>query len=1166
MSSSFVHLSLHSEYSLADSVVRVKPLMSAVRERGMPAVAVTDLANLFAMVRFYRSARAAGIKPIVGADVWIDEGDETAPSLLRLLCQNRDGYRSLCELISAAYQSPRSHGQPVITRDQLRKTGSAGLLAISAGMDGDVGRCLVAGHTRQAGAALRGWVKVFPKRFYLEISRVGRAGEEGYIEGAVRLAAKASVPVVATNDVRYIDREDFEAHEARVCIHQGHTLDNPGRPRTYTEQQYLKSPAEMAELFADIPEALDNTVEVAKRCSLDLAFGQSVLPDFPVPDGMTADSYLRQTSADSLDERLSQLVAEAADATAPTPADYRERLAAELDVICGMGFPGYFLIVADFIRWARENGVPVGPGRGSGAGSLVAYVLGITDLDPIRYELLFERFLNPERVSMPDFDIDFCMEGRDRVIDYVASRYGRGSVSQIITFGTMAARAVVRDVGRVLGQPFGFVDRIAKLIPFEIGMTLDKALAQDEEFKRTYESEEEVRAIIDLARQLEGLARNAGKHAGGVVIAPGPLTDYTPLYFEEAGGSPVSQFDKDDVESIGLVKFDFLGLRTLTIIDRAVKSINHGRQETDEELLDIAHIPLEDKKTFALLKRCATTAVFQLESRGMKDLVKRLQPDRFDDIVALVALFRPGPLQSGMVDDFISRKHGKNDAPIDYFHPKLKSILKPTYGVILYQEQVMQIAQVLAGYTLGAADLLRRAMGKKKPEEMAKQRDIFVEGAMSLGVAEHNATHIFDLMEKFAGYGFNKSHSAAYALLSYQTAWLKAHYPAAFMSAVLSADMDHTDKVVTLVDECSKMDLALAPPDVNESLYTFSVSGVRSLRYGLGAIKGVGQGAVQSIIDEREAGGQFEDLVGFCSRVDLQKANKRVLEALIKAGALDRLGPNRATLMQHLPLAIRRADQHAQAEAAGQSDLFGMPSVVESTGEHEGLPNETLPDWSDAERLAGEKETLGLYLTGHPIEAFVDDLAHLTSGRIADLSTAEPQGGYGGRRDVIVAGLVLQMRRRGNRVTLVLDDRSGRIEVTLFDETFQACRNVVATDAVLVVEGSLRFDDFIGEWRVTARRVVDIDQAREEHAARLLICWDVNGEESDFIDRLRGTLQPFREGKCPVSLVYTGPAARARIALGEDWCVRPSRELIQRLGKLVGGGNVRVVYGQRGIA
>ncbi len=1165
MSTPFVHLSVHSEYSLADSVVRIKELIAAAAERNMPAVALTDLGNLFVMVRFYRSAMAMGVKPIIGVDALIDEGESLPPSRLVLLCQDRRGLRHLSELVSMSYAETRRRGRPVMQRAWLADR-AAGLIALSGGREGDVGRELLGDRQTEARARLDEWLGYFGDRFYLELQRTGREHEAEYNQGAVTLAAAAGVPVVATNDVRFIAPDDFGAHEARVCIQQGFTLDDPARPRSYSTQQYLKSGAEMAEEFAELPEAVDNALQIARRCNLELELGHSVLPDFPVPEGMDASAYLAQTARESLESRLPALCAATDKEGEPLDkAAYRQRLEREIEVICGMGFPGYFLIVADFIRWARDNGIPVGPGRGSGAGSLVAYVLGITDLDPIAYELLFERFLNPERVSMPDFDIDFCMEGRDRVIDYVAQRYGRESVSQIITFGTMAARAVVRDVGRILGHPYGFVDKVAKLIPFEVGMTLTKALEQDEELKRLYKAADDVRSLIDLARQLEGLARNAGKHAGGVVIAPGPLTEFTPLYYEEPGGTPVSQFDKDDVESVGLVKFDFLGLRTLTIIDRAMRRVNRIRQQAAEAPIDLASIPMDDAATFALLKSCGTTAVFQLESRGMKDLIKRLQPDCFDEIIALVALFRPGPLQSGMVDDFINRKHGRNQEPIDYMHPTLEPILKPTYGVILYQEQVMQIAQDLAGYTLGAADLLRRAMGKKKPEEMAKQRSIFVNGATEQGVEQGTATYIFDLMEKFAGYGFNKSHSAAYAMLSYQTAWLKAHYPAAFMSAVLSADMDHTDKIVTLIDECEHMGLDVQPPDINSSQYVFSVSGPGSMRYGLGAIKGVGQGAVQSLIDECEANGPFTDLLDLCARADLQRSNRRVLEALIRSGALDHLGPNRATLMHQLPLAMRRADQHAQAQAAGQEDMFGMPAA-DGPATVESLPLETLPDWSDAERLAAEKETLGLYLTGHPIDAYREDLPQLTSARIADIVGAEREADrhYGkSRREVVIAGLVVSMRRRGNRVSLMLDDRSGRIEATLFDETFQEFRNIIAPDAILVVEGSLRFDDFIDDWRINVRKVCDIDEAREQRAARLLIRWQVNGSGEQFVEQLRGALQPFRQGRCPVAVVYEGCSAAARLNLGDDWQVRPTGELLQRLGRLVGGENVRLVYARQ---
>jgi DNA polymerase-3 subunit alpha len=818
----FVHLHVHSEYSLVDSTVRIAELLNRCAADGMPAVALTDQNNLFAMVKFYQKAVAAGVKPIVGADLRIASDDEQdAPYTLIILCQNITGYRNLSRLLTRAYLEGRVRGEPLARREWLTAAGCDGLIALSGGLQGDVGRALINGHEDRARNLVADWREVFGDRYYLELIRTGRSGEEECVQSSLQIAAEMGVGVVASNDVRFLNRTDYNAHEARVCIQDGRVLADANRPRCYSEEQYLRSSEEMATLFADVPEAIRNAVEIARRCNLDLRLGESVLPEFPVPDGETEADFLAAEARRGLEAQLNikfEIESVPAKEHDAVSAPYYKRLQIELDVIHGMGFPGYFLIVADFIRWARENGVPVGPGRGSGAGSLVAWVLGITDLDPLQHDLLFERFLNPERVSMPDFDIDFCMEGRDRVIDYVAERYGRDRVAQIITFGTMAAKAVIRDTGRVLGQPYGFVDRIAKLVPFEIGMTLDKALEQSEELATLYRDDEEVAAMIDLARSLEGLARNAGKHAGGVVIAPGQLTDFTPLYCEDGGVQTITQLDKDDVEAIGLVKFDFLGLKTLTIIDWAVRIINAANSDAP---LDIKRIPDRDEKTFQLLRSTQTAAVFQLESSGMRDLIKRMRPDRFDDLVALVALFRPGPLQSGMVDDFITRRHAVNKADIDYLHPDLKPLLEETYGVILYQEQVMQIAQLLAGYTLGSADLLRRAMGKKKPEEMAKQREIFVTGATERGVAEPTATRIFDLMEKFAGYGFNKSHSAAYAVL---TAYLKAHHPAAFMAAVMSADLDHTDRLVTLKDDCRKQQLTLVRPNINRSSYAFSVA------------------------------------------------------------------------------------------------------------------------------------------------------------------------------------------------------------------------------------------------------------------------------------------------------------------------------------------------------
>ncbi|HEY5643528.1 MAG TPA: DNA polymerase III subunit alpha [Woeseiaceae bacterium] len=1160
----FVHLNLHTEYSLVDSTVRIGALMDRCRSMVMPAIALTDQSNLFGLVKFYRKAIAAGIKPVIGCDLRLFNDDEPdRPFRLLLLCQDNAGYRNLSRIITRSYLEGQLRGQPMVHREWLDKADCEGLIALSGGLHGDIGHALYANHRRQAKRRLDAWRKLFPERFYLELTRTGRAGEEDCVRASLALASESGTPVVATNDVRFLDADDFQAHEARVCIHAGRTLADTDRPRLYSNQQYLRSPDEMAALFADIPEALENSVEIARRCNLDLTLGQSVLPAFPVPEGQNEGAFLEAEARRGLDAALDRIftardIAEKERAIIAAP--YRERLESELGVIRSMGFPGYFLIVADFIRWARENNVPVGPGRGSGAGSLVAWVLGITDLDPLQHDLLFERFLNPERVSMPDFDIDFCMEGRDNVIDYVAERYGRERVSQIITFGTMAAKAVIRDTGRVLGYPYFAVDRIAKLVPFEVGMTLDKALEQSDELANMYRDDEEVAAIIDLAKSLEGLARNAGKHAGGVVISPGPLTDFAPLYCEEGGNNVVTQLDKDDVEAIGLVKFDFLGLKTLTIIAWAVRIAN----ENDPDLrLDMSKIPERDEKTFELLRSTRTAAVFQLESSGMRDLIKRMRPDQFDDLVALVALFRPGPLQSGMVDDFITRKHASNKADIDYLHPELRPVLEETYGVILYQEQVMQIAQVLAGYTLGGADLLRRAMGKKKAEEMAKQREIFVAGAMQRGVAERTATHIFDLMEKFAGYGFNKSHSAAYAVLSYQTAYLKAHHPAAFMAAVMSADLHNTDRLVTLKDDCRQLGLKLQPPDINRSAYQFSVAGKDTILYGLGAIKGVGRGAVESLIREREQNGPFRGLADFCHRVDHDKVNRRTLEAMVKSGAMDGFGETRRSLMHQVPDALQSADQHAKAAAAGQDDMFGLQPDTPLAA----VEPLRLPEWQEAVFLSKEKEALGLYLTGHPFDAVRLDARHFVDGKLGDIAAEPaPQSSKGerdyaqSRREATVAGLIVDVRKRGNRVSVVLDDDTGRMEIGFFSEAFDQFRHLLVKDEIVVVSGALRYDDFIGGWTVNAKNVLDIDRVIESRAKSMVLSLAPNGQGEQLLVRLHDLLLPFREGSCDVSVRYIGDSASARLSLGPEWAVRPSRELRDKLVELLGNDNVRLLY------
>jgi len=944
--------------------------------------------------------------------------------------------------------------------------------------------------------------------------------------------------------VRFLERGDFPAHEARVCIHDGRLLADKRREIRYSEEQYLKSPAEMNELFDDLPEVLENAGELARRCNLDLQFGTYYLPDFPIPAGASVEDYLKKASLEGLKTRL--------DTHGPahdfSVNDYRDRLELELGVINDMGFPGYFLIVADFIRWAKNNGIPVGPGRGSGAGSLVAYALEITDLDPLQFDLLFERFLNPERISMPDFDIDFCMEKRDLVIDYVAERYGRDQVSQIITFGTMAAKAVVRDCGRVLGHGYGFVDSIAKLVPMELGMTLKKALEQEQELKRRYDDEEDTRAILDLAMSLEGLTRNAGKHAGGVVIAPSSLTDFTALFSEPGGGNVVTQFDKDDVETIGLVKFDFLGLRTLTIIDWALKAINEQLEQEGGEPIALEELPMDDEKTFKLLQDCRTTAVFQLESSGMKDLIRKLQPDSFNEIIALVALFRPGPLESGMVGDYIDRKHGR--AVVSYPHDDLEPILRPTYGVILYQEQVMQIAQVLAGYSLGDADILRRAMGKKKAAEMARQRLVFVEGAAARGIGDDLANYIFDQMETFAGYGFNKSHSAAYALIAYQTAWLKAHHPSAFMAAVLSADMDNTDKIAGLIAECRQMQLEIQPPDINHSHYAFRMTGPRSIRYGLGAVKGIGNAAIELIETERAGGGPFTSLDDFCNRMDLKKVNRRALETLVGSGAMDALeaSQNRAQMLHDLPRCIQAAEQVQRDREAGQTDMFG---AVPKAARESPVKTEPVAAWPELQKLQAEKESLGLYLTGHPVAVHLDDIKHFTTCSLGEVHQRLPADNSMGRRGVnmTLACLVTALRRRSPRGHYIaVEDHSGRMDAFVPNETYATFADLLGKDELVVLEGGVVADEFTRGYRINVNRVTSLADAKARFATGIML--SVSGPSSELCARLASVFSPYRDGRSPVFVHYRNRRARVSLELGREWHVKPCVELVAALSEL----------------
>ena len=1148
----FIHLRNHTEYSLVDGIIRVKPLVKRVAELAMPAIGVTDQSNLFATVKFYRAALAAGIKPIIGADVQIrDSVAQKKPYIITLLAQNQQGYLALCELISEAYLNGQDKGVAYLTSKKILEK-NEGLIALSGCLDGLFSTSLQSNDTEQADTMLSTWLQVFKDRFYIELQRIGRSGEAGLNNQLLALASKHHAPIVATNSACFLKPEEFDAHEARVCINQGRVLSDTRRVKTHTEQQYLKSQEDMLALFSDLPEALENTVEIAKRCNVELSLGENFLPDFPVPKGMTIDEYFADLSQKGLDKRI-QETSHRIKFDDEKRAQYQARLKRELDVICQMGFPGYFLIVADFIQWAKDNGVPVGPGRGSGAGSIIAYALRITDLDPLEFDLLFERFLNPERVSMPDFDVDFCMDGRDGVIDYVGEKYGRDKVSQIITYGSMAAKAVIRDVGRVLGHPYGFVDRLAKAIPFEIGMTLTKALDESPDLLNAYKESDEVRELIDLALMLEGVARNAGKHAGGVVIAPSKLTDFSPLYCEEGGANLVTQFDKDDIEAVGLVKFDFLGLRTLTIIDWALQNINQRLAAKGEEAVNIDLLPRDDELTYELLKNYATTAVFQLESRGMKDLIRRLRPDTFEDIIALVALFRPGPLQSGMVDDYINVKHGRKKA--EYPHPTLIPILEPTNGVILYQEQVMQIAQDLAGYSLGSADLLRRAMGKKKPEEMAKQREMFTTGAVANNVEESVATYIFDLMEKFAGYGFNKSHSAAYALIAYQTAWLKAHYPSEFMAAVLSSDMDNTDKVVLFIDECRDMGLNILPPDVNSSYYRFTTNEEGDIIYGLGALKGVGEGAIESIIQQRELNGPYSSHEDLANRIDLRKANRRVQEALIRAGALDCFDTNRAQLMQQLTNVLQVAEQQGKSAMVGQNDLFGV-SLVETTQKSNAV---RVKAWSEHERLKHEKTILGLYLTGHPFDTVRDEMSNIVSGKLAalhDMELSSPGGGQYRRakgKPITVSGLVLNIRTRPTKsgakiATIILDDGSARMEAVAYSEVFETYSEQLQVEQIVVIEGSISFDDFAGQNRISIESVMTVEQARKRFIKDVLIELDADVLKQDNkINQLHTVLSKYRGGDCPVKIKLTLPGASSALLLPDEWNIKPEDALLTDL-------------------
>ena len=1142
----FVHLRLHSEYSVTDGIVRIDEAIARAATDGMPAVALTDSCNLFGMVKFYQAARESGVKPVIGADCWLQNTvDRDKPSRVLLLAASRKGYLRLCELLSRAWLRNQHRARAEIDKGWLVAEGTEGLIALSGASGGDIGQALLADNGPAAEKLAREWAALFPGRFYLELQRAGFPQTETLVARTVKLAGTLKLPVVATHPVQFLSPDDFKAHEARVCISQGYVLGDQRRPKQFTPEQYFKSQDEMAALFADIPQALENAVGIARRCNLTIELGKSKLPEFPTPKGVTIEAFLQRTSNEGLAARLEKLYPDpgARETNAPR---YRERLEFEIKTIVQMGFPGYFLIVADFINWAKKNGVPVGPGRGSGAGSLVAYSLGITDLDPLRYDLLFERFLNPERVSMPDFDIDFCQDGRDKVIGYVRDKYGAASVSQIATFGTMAARAVVRDCGRVLDLGYNFCDQIAKLIPFQPGKTITLKMAREMEplLAEREEKEDEVRQLLELGEKLEGLTRNVGMHAGGVLIAPGKLTDFCPLYAAEGTENVISQLDKDDVEAVGLVKFDFLGLTTLTVLDWAVRYV----KLLGDPDFDLEKLPLDDKASYQLLSAGNTTAVFQLESSGMRDMIRKARPDRFEDIIALVALYRPGPMD--LIPDFIERKHGRQR--VEYVDERLVPILSPTYGIMVYQEQVMQIAQVIGGYTLGNADLLRRAMGKKNQEEMDAQRDGFVSGAEKNGLSRNKANVLFDLMEKFAGYGFNKSHAAAYALVAYHTAYMKTHHASAFMAANFSAVMDDTDKVRSLHKDSVANGLTVLPPDVNTSDYRFTPVDAKTIRYGLGGIRGSGRSAIESIIAARNADGPFKSLFDFCRRVDKRLVNRRAMEAMVRAGAFDSIDPGRASLLASVGLAMEAAEQDERQ--ASQESLFGDPSESRSAAFRlvESRP------WDMKQRLVEEKTALGFTLSGHLFNAYAHDLQGFTSTPLAKLSPVQGAVWLAG----VIASVRVQMTRRGKMVVVTLDDGTAQVEVTVFNELHDKHRDKLKEDALLVAVCKVQAprDESFAGLRVSAEDLLDLATLRSRYANNLRL--DINGQAD--ARKLKDYLAPFKTngagGGCGVVVHYHNGVAEVDVALSADWRVRPDEQLINQLEDWLTPERVKVVY------
>ena len=1148
--SDFIHLDVNTQYSLGQSVVRIDNLVDLCDQYNMPAVGVTDHNNLFSAYKVYKETQKRGIKLIIGSIVSIETNHQSDLKKLIFLCKSEEGYKNLCHLITKSYIEGFKNDQPSINIGWL--TGfSEGLIVISAYNDGLAHQINSVKDREKVNFDLEQLSDLFGENFFLGIQRLGLSGEEEEINRIVSLSTKYDVPLVALNNPKFLSENDYISLEARACIDQGRVLEDQSRQRDYTDQQYFKTQEEMKMLFKDLPEAVNNSVEIAKKCNFGFENIDHALPAFATPGNYSIDEYLTQQGLEGL--------AELADKDGFNQSIYEARLNEELEIIKRTGFAGYFLIVADFVKWSREQNIPVGPGRGSGPGSLVAYCLGITDIDPIEHDLIFERFLNPERISMPDFDIDFCVNGRDEVIDYVSSKYGRNMVSQIITYGTLSAKAVIRDVGRILGFPYPVVDQIAKLVPFEIGITINDALKKSSELAERYEEDEDVEAIINLSLKLEGLVRNAGTHAGGVVIAPSELSNFMPLYKLDDEVGTVTQFDKDDAESIGLIKFDFLGLKTLTVIQKSVDIINaYNDRKTKGKFkkLNIKDISLEDKDTYNLLSSARTVGVFQLESTGMRDLIKRMQPTRFDDVVALVALFRPGPLQSGMVDDYIERKKGGKTKIIDYLHPTLETILKPTYGVIVYQEQVMQIAQKLANYTQGSADILRKAMGKKIPEEMAKQKDIFIKGALENNVKEPTAKRIFDLIEKFAGYGFNKSHSVSYAMIAYQTAWLKTHYRTEFFAASMTADLDNTDKLIVFKEDCESFEIVIKGPCVNHSRYEFFVESEKQIRYALGAIKGLGESISKAISKERNENGNYQSIFDFCSRLSSEKISKRTIEALITSGAFDCFGETRATLFQSIEMALNYSNRLSLEKETGQSNLFYSDENIQ-----ESLPTlNRSKEWVLSQLLKNEFTSLGFYFSGHPFDAYREDCKHLTKSNLATLKkmmdSQKNGNGYSDKETMIqVAGLITNLKRRGNNYTFKIDDGSAILEGIIFGERRDNFRDLLNNNSLLFLKGRLRFDSFADLWQFVVEDAVTIDSIINKKAKTLLIKCDSKFDPQ----RLQKILQVHTPGSCKIQLNYETDINSTKLKLGEEWTVSPTKELRADLTAELGSHNFQFI-------